>query len=273
MRPLVTALRGMLLAITVASLSWATTGPAGAQDGDGAFNTLLAQYVKASVDGVNRVDYAAWVKSRADRDALDRYIAAQAAVQPSAMPRARAMAFWINIYNAITLKVVLDKYPVASIRDIKSDGVWLDPKAFSGPWVAKRITIEGRNLSLDQIEHDILRPTFKDPRVHYAVNCASYGCPNLQMKAWRAETLDSDLDAAARAYVNHSRGVTISGQRLKVSSIYAWFKSDFGGTDTGVIAHLKKYASPELLRQLGTVTTIDGDSYDWSLNDMARAKK
>ena len=122
-----------------------------AQDADAGFDALLTRYVKASSDGVNRVNYAAWVKTRADRNALDRYIAAQAAAKPSTMHRSQALAYWANTYNAITLKVVLDKYPVASIRDIKSDGVWLDPKAFSGPWVAKRIKVEGRDLSLDQI--------------------------------------------------------------------------------------------------------------------------
>ena len=93
------------------------------------------------------------------------------------------------------------------------------------------------------------------------------------MKAWRAETLDSDLDSAARAYVNHPRGVTTDGRSLTVSSIYSWFKSDFGGTDAGVIAHLKKYASAELARQLSTVTSIDRDSYDWTLNDASSVRK
>jgi Protein of unknown function, DUF547 len=134
--------------------------------------------------------------------------------------------------------------------------------------VTKRVTVEGRELSLDEIEHSILRPTFRDPRVHYSVNCASIGCPNLRPKAWHAETLDADLDAAARAYVNHPRGASIgSDGGLTVSSIYSWFKADFGGTDAGVIAHFKKFAEPDLAKRLEMVSGIGADSYDWGIND------
>lgn len=263
----------VVAAVAVMALTAWLVPAAYAQTPDGDFDALLARYVKASPDGVNRVDYAAWAKSRDDRTALDRYIAAQAAAKPSALSPPQVLAFWANTYNAITLKVILDKYPVASIRDIKSEGVWLDPKAFLGPWASKRIKVEGRDLSLDQIEHEILRPTFKDPRVHYAVNCASFGCPNLPLKAWRAETLEADLNAAARAFVNHPRGVAITADGIKVSSIYNWFKVDFGGNDAGVIAHLKTHATGALATKLATTTTIAGDSYDWSLNETPRATK
>jgi hypothetical protein len=114
-----------------------------------------------------------------------------------------------------------------------------------------------------------MRPTFKDPRVHYAVNCASVGCPNLMPKAWRAATLEADLDAAARAFVNHPRGARVKAGKLTVSSIYAWFKEDFGGTDAAVIAHLRQYASAELRRKLAAISTIDGDDYDWTLNGLS----
>jgi Protein of unknown function, DUF547 len=255
------------VALTVMYLTMFGVAAVRAEDADTAFDALLAKYVKPSADGVNRVDYSAWTRSRTDREALDRYIAGQAAAMPSTMKPNESLAYWANTYNAITLKVILDHFPVASIRDIKSEGVWLDPKAYLGPWAAKRIKVEGRDLSLDEIEHQILRPVFKDNRVHYAVNCASFGCPNLQQKAWRAATLESDLDAAARAYVNHPRGVTVTGGKLNVSSIYAWFKVDFGGNDAGVIDHLKKYASADLASKLATASAIDGDSYDWSLNN------
>ena len=112
-----------------------------------------------------------------------------------------------------------------------------------------------------------MRPMFKDPRVHYSVNCASYGCPNLPVKAWRAETLDADLDQAARDFINHKRGVSIAGgNKLLISSIYKWFRDDFGPNDAAVLAHFRKYASPELRRQLEQVTALGEDHYDWSLN-------
>jgi Protein of unknown function, DUF547 len=239
----------------------------------GSFDALLSRYVVPSADGVNRVNYGAWKNSAADRTSLNQFVDAQAREQPSRLSKPQQLAYWANLYNAITLQVILEAYPVKSIRDIKSKGVWLDPKAFIGPWVQKRVTVEGREVSLDEIEHAILRPTFKDPRVHYAVNCASFGCPNLPVKAWRAETLEADLDAAARAFINHPRGITVDGSGLKVSSIYNWFQSDFGGSEAGVIAHIKKYADGELTKKLVRVTGIASDGYDWSLNDAPTSKQ
>lgn len=263
-------LRAVLL---VATMFIGAVRPALAAD-EAVFDGLLQRYVLAGADGVNRVDYGRWRATAADRAALDGYIAGQARLTPSQMGKQEQFAYWANLYNAITLKVILDAYPVASIRDIKSSGVWFDPKAFTGPWVAKRVTVEGRLLSLDEIEHSILRQTFKDPLVHYSVNCASYGCPNIGMKAWRAATLDADLAQAARAYINHPRGVMVAANgALKVSSIYSWFKADFGGSDATLIAHFKRYAGPELAKALDAAKEIAGDDYDWSLNDVKAGAK
>lgn len=246
----------------------ANNAPANANQGVHAgYGVLLQRYVTAQPDGVNRVDYARWKATAADRKALDDYIAAAAKLTPSKMARNEAFAYWANLYNAITLKVIIDRFPVASIRDIKSDG-FLDPKAYLGPWRTKRVTVEGKSLSLDDIEHETMRPTFKDPRVHYSVNCASFGCPNLPTKAWDAATLEADLDAAARDFVNHPRGVTVlSSGKLKVSSIYKWFRDDFGADEAAVIAHLRKYAKPELAARLEKATIAE-DGYDWSLNGL-----
>ena len=193
--------RGIWLALMIVAL--AALAPAQAAAGTAAFDALLGRYVTLSADGISRVDYGRWQKSKADMAALGTFIEDQSSRPPSRLSKYGRFAYWANLYNAITLKVVLDAYPVASIRDIKSGGNWFDPKAYDGPWIEKRVTVGGRALSLDDIEHEILRPTMKDPRVHYAVNCASYGCPNLRPVAWRAETLDADLDAAARAFINH----------------------------------------------------------------------
>ncbi|MBX9927167.1 MAG: DUF547 domain-containing protein [Hyphomicrobiaceae bacterium] len=260
--------RRAAIALTVAAFA-AIAHPAVAQttaDPDAAFDALLKRYVVVSPDGVNRVDYAKWKAAAADVTVLDGYIAELAKRTPSKMAKPEAFAYWGNLYNAITLKVILDKYPVASIRDIKG-GSWLNPKAYTGPWSVERVTVENRKLSLDNIEHDIMRPTFKDPRVHYAVNCASFGCPNLMNRALRAATLDADLNAAARAFINHPRGVMVlpSGG-LKVSSIYKWFVTDFGGNDEGLIAHFKAFADPALAQRLATTPKIAEDGYDWSLN-------
>jgi hypothetical protein len=242
--------------------------PAFAEASDSEFDALLGRYVVANPDGVNRVDYARWRATAGHVTSLDAYIRQLAARTPSRLPRDEAFAFWCNLYNAITLKVVLDRYPVASIRDIKSEGLF-DPKAYTGPWRTKRVKIESRSYSLDDIENEVLRPVFRDPRVHYAISCASYGCPNLRSKAWTAGTLAADLDRAAREYVNHARGVTVlPGNRLRVSSIYRWFADDFGGRDAGRIAHLRRYAEPKLAAALAANPVISEDAYDWSLNDV-----
>ena len=225
-----------------------------------AWNDFLARYLVAGEDGINRVAYGRVLPG--DHEALSLQVAALAGLPITSYRRAEQQAYWINLYNALTVRVVLDHYPVASIRDIKLRG----PLSF-GPWSKKLLHIEGEEVSLDDIEHRILRPFWRDPRLHYALNCAALGCPNLQPRAFAAATAEAMLDEAARAYVNHPRGARIVEGRLHVSSIYVWYKPDFGGDDRGVIAHLRRYAAPPLAQALASQTSIGGDSYDWSLND------
>lgn len=211
-------------------------------------------------DGLNRVNYRAL---KAAQPALKRYLKQLGAVKVTNLSRREQFAFWANLYNALTLDVVLNAYPVKSIRDID-----ISPGIFSnGPWGKKLITIEGRPLSLDDIEHKILRPVFKDPRVHYAVNCASIGCPNLGRAAFTGSGLSKQLNAAATAYINSARGVDAEKGGLRISKIYSWFKEDFGTGETAILNHLKKYAKPALKAKLQKATAIDGYFYDWSLND------
>ena len=112
-----------------------------------------------------------------------------------------------------------------------------------------------------------MRPFWNDPRVHYAVNCAAVGCPNLAMTAFRGATLEAALETQARAFINDPRGVTIADGKITVSSIYAWFEEDFGGTEASVLEHLKRYAEPALKAQLEEFSSIDAYAYDWDLND------
>ena len=226
----------------------------------GPFDALLARFGRASADGVTRVDYAAWKTSLADRARLRHYIEALAALDPRRLSRDEQFAYWANLYNALTLDVVLDAYPVASIRQIK-------PTLLSiGPWKKQVVRVLGVNLSLDDIEQDILRKGWRDPRVHYAVNCASISCPNLPLRAWRGAGLAQALDAAARAYVNHPRGVRFEGDSLVVSSIYRWYAADFGGSDAAVIGHLRGFAAAPLRARLDAAHRIARADYNWSLN-------
>ncbi len=224
------------------------------------WDAFLVEHVRRDANGVNRIDYAA--VSASQRQAVADYVAALEAVAVSALNRAEQLAYWINLYNALTVKVVLDDYPVDSIREIKSGFFSI------GPWSKKRIEVQAEQLSLDDIEHRILRPIWRDPRIHYAVNCAALGCPNLQARAFTADTTERMLEAAALEFVNHERAVAFDDDgKLVVSSIYEWFKEDFGDSDQGVIEHLSRYASPELARRLADARRIDDDHYDWQLND------
>jgi len=228
------------------------------------WDRLLKSYVKPGGDGLNRVDYRAF--KRSGHRALKDYVTKLQAVDPARLDRREQFAYFANLYNAKTIDIVLDKYPVNSIKDISLGG-GLFATFTGGPWKAKVMRVNGMELSLDDIEHEILRPVFKDPRVHYAVNCASIGCPNLATDAFTGANLDGLLDAGARAYINHPRGVTVSGGSVRVSSIYNWFKADFGGSDSGVLKHLRKYASPQLAKALAKKSAIDSHDYDWRLND------
>jgi Protein of unknown function, DUF547 len=225
-----------------------------------AWDDLLEAYVVRGEDGLDRVDYARW--KRDAHLALKRYITRLSAVPVAKLDRAEQFAFWANLYNAKTIDIVLDHYPVASIKAIKLGGLFS-----SGPWGKPVVAIGGQDLSLDNIEHDILRAYFKDARVHYAVNCASIGCPNLGREALTGAKLDSQLDLAARAYVNGPRGVRIAVGRLTVSKIYSWFQQDFGSSDAGVLAHLRGYAEGPTAEVLGAADGIAAYEYDWRLND------
>lgn len=247
---------GLVALLTAPSL----IGRAVAAPDHAAFEAILSAHIVASADGLNRVRYGD-MKRRA-LAGLAAYIAQLQNVRASALPAGAQKAFWINLYNAKTLHVVAENYPVASIRDINLGGGFFG----RGPWKAKLLRIEGRDLSLDNIEHDVLRKTFNEPLIHYALNCASVGCPNLQKLAYRAATLEDQLQAGARAYVNHPRGLSVNGNRLTASKIYRWYAADFGGA-AGLSRHWAAYAAPELKNQLSALGSADRYVYDWSLND------
>jgi len=169
----------------------------------------------------------------------------------------------INLYNAVTVDLALDHYPVKSIRDINISPGWFA----RGPWGAKRVRVENTGISLDDMEHRILRPIWRDPRLHYVLNCAAMSCPGLLETAFTAANTETLLTRAGRRYVNHPWGVRIRGGRLKLSSLYFWYRSDFGATDVAVIAHIMKFARPRLARRLKREKSFVDGGYDWSLND------
>lgn len=223
-----------------------------------AWDYLLDTYLRRA-GTVQLFDYQ--VVTPQDRLLLDDYVESLAGVPISRYARPEQLAFWINLYNAVTLKVVLDNYPIDSIREV--DSLF----RIGGPWDEKRVTVAGEKLSLDDIENRILRPIWRDARVHYALNCAAKGCPDLAAVAFTSENTEALLDAGARAYINDGRGVRLRDGDLFVSSIFKWYREDFGGSDAGILAHLKRYAEPGLRAKLAAVKKIKGYSYDWDLND------
>jgi hypothetical protein len=220
-----------------------------------AWDAILARHLRRGGDGVARFDYRG-----VDRGAVRAYVASLEAVDPAGLASGSAFAYWVNLYNAATVQVVLDAWPVSSIRRI--GGALFAP----GPWRRPFLSVAGQSLSLDDIEHGILRPVWREPRIHFAVNCASIGCPDLAERAWTAGRLEPMLEEATRRFVNHPRGARVENGRLTVSSIFHWYAEDFGGTDAAVIAYLRRYAEPPLATALDGVTRVAGHQYDWALN-------
>lgn len=220
-----------------------------------AWNSLLGEYVSEGPQGVNLVAYARLKAEAADR--LAAYIAAMEAVTIEAFGPDEQFAYWVNLYNAATVAVIIANFPLESIRDIGVLG--------AGPWRDKAVTVAGRDLTLDNIEHDILRATWKDVRIHYAVNCASFGCPNLAREAYTGARLEPMLEAAARAYVNHPRGFGGEPGRVVASSIYDWYRADWGSVEA-VLDHARKYAEGPSAKLLEGADAIAAYDYNWSLN-------
>jgi hypothetical protein len=228
-----------------------------------AWDGLLKAHLVQGADGLNRIAYA---RFKPDHGKLKAYVAKLEATDTTVLDRPEQWAFWANLYNAKTIDVVLDRYPVKSIKDVSLGG-GLKSLVGGGPWQAKIMKVAGQAMSLDDIENVVMRPTFKDPRVHYSVNCASIGCPNVPAQALTGANLETQLDAGAKAFINSPRGIVITGGKAKASSIYDWFRADFGGTDAAVIAHMKKYAAPALKAELDGITAISDHGYDWALAD------
>ena len=242
---------------------WEAHDPASTQTVDHApWGKFLKTYVKPGGDGANRVAYG--TVNEADKKNLHDYLASLRKVNVASLSRNEQLAYWINLYNALTVRVVVHFYPVDSIQDINLTGGLFGG---AGPWGKDLIRINGEMISLNDIEHRILRPIWRDPRLHYAVNCASVGCPNLAVTPYTAATVNAMLNQAARDYVNSPRGVRHTSDGLVLSKIYAWFSEDFGSSETMVLDHIARHASSDTEVKIMSSTNIAAYEYDWSLND------
>ncbi|MFC1814726.1 DUF547 domain-containing protein [Thermodesulfobacteriota bacterium] len=217
----------------------------------GIYAGLLEKYVKSG-----GVDYKG-LKNEETR--LDKYLKILEETDTKKLSRNEQFAFYINAYNAWTIKLILSGYPgIKSIKDLGS--------IFKSPWKKQIARIDGDIITLDHIEHDILRPGFKDPRVHFAINCAAKSCPPLRSEPYRADIIDQQLDEMARAFINDFRRNRLEGRTLYVSSIFKWFSEDF---NKDVVGFFLKYVREDLKKQLEdskSKLTVKYLDYDWSLN-------
>jgi uncharacterized membrane protein YdjX (TVP38/TMEM64 family) len=221
------------------------------------YSAMLAQYVTNGM-----VDYNAFAKD----PRFPAYLRQLDAVDPAKLARDERLAFWINTYNAYTIQLINGRRERRSIRNInKRFGI-----TFKSPWAEPIVHAAGRVLSLDDVEHKIVRPEFKDPRVHVALVCAAMGCPPLRSEAFVGSRINEQLDEQAVRFLSqaHKNRVDVSGRAVHGSPIFTWYRADFGGTLAGVGAFWARYvpAGPEreLLRS-GNFSWTDTD-YDWSLN-------
>ncbi len=207
----------------------------------GNFDAILRKYVASNGD----VNYAG---IKADQAALKSYLGELEAADISTMSRKEKLAFWINAYNAYTIKLITDNYPLGSITDLEG----------GKPWDKKWIKLNGKTLSLNNIENDIIRPQFNEPRIHFAVNCAAKSCPPLLNRAWTAKNMEANFEKQTKAFVNSSSFNQIGGSSATVSKIFEWYAVDFGD----LITFLNKYSSTKL----DAGASISYKDYNWSLN-------
>lgn len=222
------------------------------------YDMFLGKYVKIK-NGVAYIDYSS--VSSGDKSTLKGYITRLEKMPILSYSKDEQEAYWINLYNALTIDIILNYYPVNSIREI--------PNSLfkTGPWNEKLLKIEGRNVSLNDIEHKILRPLWSDPRVHFLVNCASVGCPNITTCAITKDNYEAMAVQAAKDFINHPRAVTLNGNTLILTSLVDWYGVDFGNNIDEIVIYLNKYANASTKTKLKNykLNRIKYE-YDWNLN-------
>ena len=228
---------------------------------DALFTALLRDHVRGY-----EVDYR-----RIQKDArLDTYLAQIAATDPKSLPsRDAQLALWINAYNAYTLKLITTVYPVESIRAISALGRTGSPDT-GKPWDLAFANVGGQTYTLEHIEHKIIRPQFKDARIHFALVCAAVSCPKLRHEAYIADRLDEQLDDQGRWFLTHRNQLDGRRRTAQLSQLFTWFAEDFGGNPTNILNFIADFATPDIATSLRNdpdrwkITFLD---YDWSLND------
>jgi hypothetical protein len=215
------------------------------------WNELLVK----NVDDKGHVNYKGFIK---DKEKFDSYLAALEKEAPKEnWTKDEKLAYWLNAYNAFTVKLILDNYPVKSIKDIGGNLYKINTA-----WDIKFINIEGEEYDLNNIEHGIIRKEFNEPRIHFAANCASASCPILRNEAYVGSKLDAQLTDQARSFINDGIRNCITKDAAKLSKLFKWYSGDFT-KDKSLIEFINQYADTKLKKS----TPIDYIDYGWTLNE------
>lgn len=227
-----------------------------ADTGDPVDHTIWDSLVQQHVSQAGLVDYYGFTE---DSVRLNAYLELLSDNHPGpSWPRDVALAYWINAYNAFTIRLIIDHYPVASIKDIRRGIPFVN-----SVWDIKFIEIGGVEYDLNNIEHAILRDEFNEPRIHFAINCAALSCPRLRAEAYRASVLDAQLEEQGRIFLADPNKNQITQDHIRISKIFRWFRGDFT-QDGDLIDFLNKYAPVHI----NDDAQVDYLEYDWSLNDV-----
>ncbi|MDP7322163.1 MAG: DUF547 domain-containing protein [Bacteriovoracaceae bacterium] len=222
------------------------------------WNDILQKYTLVKKKQV-LVNYKSLLKNTSE---LNNYLTSLSEVTPKTFAKFtknQKICFWINAYNAFTVKLILDHYPVKSIKDIGS--------FFSSPWSKEFISLMGKKMSLDEIEHETIRKNFSEPRIHFAVNCASVGCPSLYQEAFRANKMDEQLEVATSTFLKNRSKNYRQEKVLYLSKIFKWYSEDFGDNEKNILAFVGQYLD---VKGVSSVKYLD---YDWSLNSLENGLK
>jgi hypothetical protein len=231
---------------------------------DDSYNSILHKYVQSG-----KVNY----KELCEDPELSKYISILESSNPENLTNQKeSLALWINTYNAYTLKIICDHYPVKSINDLHSGGLALGSVFKSTIWDKDIVVINHKNTSLNNIEHKIIRPQFKDYRTHFALVCASKSCPPLRSEAYEGSKLDQQLDDQAKLFLtdhlrNRFDAVT---QKAFISKIFDWYQKDFGNDETAVLLTISKFLADDSRKSIQSAPdkwTVEYNHYDWSLNE------
>ncbi len=254
----------MKILITLYVLVFLFVNCADAGDRHSLFSDILQQYVSKG-----KVNY----KELKDDSRLDTYIISLSKINPDTITSQKdKLAFWINVYNVYTLQVICKNYPLESINDLHGGGLILGMVFGTTIWDDEFVSINGEETTLNHIEHEIIRPVFKDPRAHFALVCASKSCPPLRPEAYEGYKLDKQLDDQGKIFMsdNFKNSFDIKNKTANLSKIFSWFSEDFGDEDENILSFVSDYIEKDIAENIKNNPEswdIDYLDYDWGLNE------